>query len=212
MNVRIAAALIAALTATYADAGAPKDSGPKNTPQASLTVAESQGESIVTRLSASIAVNDASTLHRTHYFVNDVSAPVTLTRVAVASRYVGREGYRFEQQGTMTVGPAPIQAIEILHMQFDVFGDHMRTLSHQEVRDYPAGEVISLGGHGTWYASENDVSQYLTSISYVLSVRRADGTVWHANRGAVFAEVSKIIPNLKREAIEPEKRKRESKE
>jgi|HubBroStandDraft_6_1064221.scaffolds.fasta_scaffold1213652_1 hypothetical protein len=61
---------------------------------------------------------------------------------------------------------------------------------------------------GSWTAwSENEVSEYLTCISYVRTVRRADGSVWNADNDAVFGEVSSILPNLSKDVIDPDKPK-----
>lgn len=169
---------------------------------APLQVTKADGGSITTDLGYGIAVNKGSSLRRLGYGIIDPSGPVTALReMTIRTQYKDRS-YAFKCVGE-AVFSKPIAAVEIVHLLFDVFGNHQRSLRNLSVKESPPG--ASLECDGEWYASENDVSEYLTAISYVRTVRLNDGTLWRTNMNAVYKTVQGIIPDLKREAIDPEK-------
>lgn len=118
--------------------------------------------------------NEGSTLQRERILLNIASCPVQLTSTSLRFNYKDR-GLRYEVQTGIRV-QSPITALEIRHVLYDVFGDHMHNLSNVEARDLGAGPSTM---DGTWNAyRDNDVTQHLTTVTFVASVRLADGRTW----------------------------------
>ena len=140
-----------------------------------LQITESDGGSVVTKLGYGIKVNDGSTLQRHWYVLNDPSAPAQLTNAGINTVYressIGGD-YKYVPVGNITA-LKPISAYEVRFLLFDVFGDHMETLSGTTLVDLTGDR--SIAKDGTWRAWENQVSEMLTVIAFVARVRRADG-------------------------------------
>lgn len=85
---------------------------------------------------------------------------------------------------------------------FDVFGDHVRTLSMTEVADLAEGSGKDLTPEWQVF-SENEASEHLASIAYVARVRLADGRVIESEPESVLAEARKISKKLTVEDLEP---------
>ena len=170
-----------------------------------LLVDHSDGGPVVTELGYGIAVNKGSTLHRDWISVNDPSCPVQIL-LGVQPNYVkSKSGYQFVLKGDGKPSQ-PITAVRVISVLFDVWGNHMQNLADTEISDKPADAFFSLPG--TWYASENDVSEFLTSVTYVRYVRTADGKIWSANLAAIskkLAEIQFKISELNLESSQPEK-------
>ena len=179
------------------------DNGP------SLQVTDMDGGSVVTDLGYKIRVNDGSSLHRHWYILNDQGAPVSLSSVGVKTSYrsesYGGE-YRFLPVG-MATPTMPIQAVETRMMIFDIWGNHMKTLTGTQVRDFAAGAPIDLSKSGSWRTSENEVSEVLTVVSFVANVRKLDGTIWTCDVKKVFGEVQRIKVKLSESDLTPEREK-----
>ena len=69
-------------------------------------------------------------------------------------------------------------ALEIRHVLYDVFNQHMRNLSHLEAEDLSESTTIK----GIWRASDSDIREFLTTVSFVARVRLADGSQWVFDR------------------------------
>lgn len=146
-----------------------------------------------------------SSLQRACYNVNEPSGPARLM-LTVETRF--REpAFRFESAGSVTLSRES-RAVEIVVLLFNVMGEHMINLRSLIVADTAAGARVPM--QQRWRATENDAREYLTCIAYVRSVRIEDGSIWRANLDAVYLELRKLIPNLQKEAMEPDKPKRES--
>lgn len=148
------------------------------------------GGTIVTTLSANIRVNEASTLSRSWVVLNDNAAPMSIKGVGVRTVYANRE-YVFRPEGTV-VAQEPIVAFQVRILLFDVFGNHMKTLSGTEVRDLAGSAEFQASEIGSWTAYESEVSRYLTSVTFVSYVRTASGRVWAFDEDAVAAELVAI--------------------
>lgn len=59
----------------------------------------------------------------------------------------------------------------------------MKTLSNTEITDIEGQQDISK--FSIWYASENDVSNYFSCVSYVANVRTKSGILWHFDYKAI---------------------------
>jgi len=148
------------------------------------------GGTVVTELAYNIKVNEKSALHRTWTVLNDLSCPVQLSDAGIKTLFRGRE-YTFNAAGSAKTSK-PVQAFEIRYLLYDVFGEHLRTLSSTEVTDLPADFSFQLGKTGTWRAWETDVSQLLTVAAFVAQVRGEDGKIWRYNQKAIGDELGRI--------------------
>ncbi len=175
--------------------------------QRTLQVEESVGGSVVTNLGYGIQVNKGSSLHRRWFVVNDPTCPIRLSGARIETVYQsGNVGgsYQYRSTGTATLSE-PASALEIRFLLFDIWGDHMRTLSDTEVSDVTG--QIALKGSAGWTAWENDVSELFTVVSFVARVRKADGTVWAYDPASLVREVEKIKVTLTEKELAPEKEK-----
>jgi hypothetical protein len=174
---------------------------------ASLEVADLDGGSVVTDLGYKIRLNEGSSLHRHWIVINDPSAPVKLAGVGVKAAYhaesYGGE-YRYLPAGTASP-KVPIQAIETRLMLFDVWGQHLKTLSSTEVKDFPANSTIDLSKVGNWRTFENEASEMLSVVSFVANVRLEDGTIWTMDTKKILGEVGRIKIRLSENDLTPEK-------
>jgi len=153
-----------------------------------LTVSKKQGSSVVTKLGMGIKVNDGSSLFREQITMNDANCPVQLSDVGVETSY-GSSSYSFKPTGSLTT-KEPIVAYEVIHVIYNVFGEHMKTLSNTEITDIDGQKDFSK--YSSWYASENNVSQYFTCVSYVANVRTKSGILWHYNYKALKEQLGKL--------------------
>ena len=153
-----------------------------------LTVSRSDGGSVITKLSMGIKVNDGSSLKREFITINTTGCPVQFGDIGVTTMY-SDPGYRFKPNGNFGT-TEPIVAYEIHHVLYDVFGAHMTTLSNQDIIDIEGRKEFDR--YSSWYASENDVSEYLVCVSYVANVRTMAGVIWRYNYKDIKAELDKL--------------------
>lgn len=120
-----------------------------------------------------VALNEGSSLIRESILFNEPSSPVKLSSHSTKIIYTDRN-FRFAGNTAIQVS-APIVAIEIRSSLYDAFGQHMKNLSNAEVRDFGTGNAVL---DGEWRAFDNEVSELLTTVTYVARARFADGTQW----------------------------------
>ncbi len=155
-----------------------------------LQIEELAGGSVVTNLGYGIAINKGSTLKRSFYVFNDPGCPVQLQGAGVSTRYNDRN-YSFVPKGELRA-EEPVAAVEIRFLLFDVWGEHLKTLSATEIKDLGVGTSLEIKEIGTWQAWENDVSRYLTSVAFVSRVRTLDGKGWTANTSALLQRAAEL--------------------
>ncbi len=168
--------------------------------QPKLDVSSLDGGTVSTTLGYGITVNKGSSLHRQWFVINDPSWPISLAAAGINTTY--SKEFSFAPTGNITAKEA-ISAFEVRFMIFDVWGNHMKTLSGTELRDIAAGSPFQLASTGSWRAWENDVSHYLTSVGFVAHVRTSAGKAWSADTKAVFHEVEAVKLKLTQEQLEP---------
>lgn len=171
-----------------------------------LLVTELNGGTVVTDLGYGIQVNKGSSLQRRWFTVNDPSCPMQLSGTGIATTYhsstVSGE-YQYQSVGTATIAEA-ITAFEVRFLLFDVWGEHMRTLSDTDVADH-VGEVPLKGS--SWHAWENEVTEVQTVVSFVARVKKQDGTVWDYDPASFLQQLEKIKVKLTEKELSPEKEK-----
>jgi hypothetical protein len=203
-------ALICLPSCSHAQTEKQSRSGSSNTVNR-LTVLQLSGGSNVTNLGYGIMLNKGSSLQRQWYVVNDPSSAMQLTMAGINTTYhsssIGGD-YNYVPSGTGTF-QEPVAAFEVRFLLFDVWGEHMKTLSDTEVADLK--DQIELSKTGSWRAwSENEVSELLTVVSFVARVRKPDGTVWQYDTKALLEQVDKIKVRLTEKELTPEKEKPKS--
>jgi hypothetical protein len=167
-----------------------------------LTLTRAVGSPSEIKLGMGIKVNDGSSLMREHITLNEKSCPLQLSNNGIdavyASSNYSSSGYSFKPVGAINA-LEPITAYEIVHVLYDVFGEHMKSLSHTAVTDLDGQNAFSK--YSSWYASENDVSKYLICVSYVSNVRLKNGKIWKYNLPSVIEELAKIEISFEEEYI-----------
>jgi hypothetical protein len=152
-----------------------------------LNVVKENGGSVVTKLGMGVRVNDGSTLQRDFYTINSAECPLQLQGAGIKLNYSTR--FTFAPVGKV-IPNEKITAYEVHHVLYNIFGEHMMTLSNIVVTDI-AGPT-DLNQYASWYARESSVAEYFICISYVANVRTANGAIWHYNFKAIQAELEKL--------------------
>jgi len=176
-------------------------------PGRNLTIQSNDGGSAVTELAYGIAVNKGSTLHRRWYVINDSSCPVNLGVVGIKPVFKSQQyggSYSFTPVGELTPKIA-LSAVQVIFAQFDVWGNRERNLSATEIRDLQAGQGFEI--EGSWYATENDVSEQLTSAAFVRNAMTADGKIWRADLDKIAALLQTVALKVSASGLESEPRK-----
>lgn len=175
--------------------------------QASLDIKEFDGGPVITNLSSEIAINEGSSLVRKWFVINDSSCPIELTNTGIETLY-HNGSYLYRPSGNLRCRTA-IAAFEIRFMLFDIWEEHMSTLSGTAITDLESGVTLPLrfGVGGPWPASWNGVSVLFIVVTFVAHVRNLDGSVWIYNTAAVREQVESVKLELTEEALSPSKQK-----
>jgi len=154
-----------------------------------ITVTKTEGSPVGAKLVYGKLVNDGSTLKREKMVLNDANCPIQLNDVGIETSY-SDGSYYFKQNGSFTL-KEPITAYELNYMIYDVFGEHIKTLSGTKVIDIERQQELSKTL--SWYASGNDVEIYFICVAYVANVRTKNGQLWHYN----YTGIKEQLDNLK---------------
>ncbi len=166
---------------------------------AGATVTRADGGSITTNLGLGIAVAKNSSLRREWIAVHFRVIPVDLEGTpGVTTLYAN--GYRYRSRFRVTVKDS-IRAVQVNFLTFDIWGNHVRTLSFVEVGDASVGTRELIGEWNLY--SENDVQAHYASIGYVARVRLADGRVMEAPTEPVLEEARKFSSKFTAADLEP---------
>lgn len=178
---------------------------PTSSPSASnALVTRASGGRITTELGFGIAVAKDSRLEREWIAVHEPSLPATLEGTpGVTTTYVRREytgDFRYRADFTVNAKEA-LRAVQVRFLLFDIWGEHVRTLSFEEVSDIPVSTKRVF--EGVWNVfSENDVEKHYASIAYIARVRLADGRVLEAPTAKVVEEARKFSQKFTAEELE----------
>ena len=156
---------------------------------AQITTSKVNGGPVVTKLSLGISVNTGSTLTRDWIVLNDEKCPVQLKDVGINTAYISSD-YRFVPLGSLVLSEQ-IVAYEIHHVLYNVFGEHIKSLENMDITDM-SGTIDLKKSSGTWYATENEISEYYSCVTYVAAVRTAAGVIWRFKPELIKQELSKI--------------------
>lgn len=164
-----------------------------------IQVVKTDGGSVVTKLGINFSLNTGSSLKRSWIILNDTNSPLQLDQVGINSAHSDSE-YRFRAKGNL-VAREPITGYKIHHVLYDIFGDHIKTLNDTEVSDFAGTK--ELNKYASWYASENQVSEYLVCVSFVTTVRTLKGVIWHCDFKAIKEQLNEIEVKYEEEAYAP---------
>jgi hypothetical protein len=156
---------------------------------AQVTTNKTDGGTVITKLGMGIKVNDGSSLTRQWIILNDEKCPLKLNNTVGINTVYNGNGYEFVASGGITV-VEPIVAYEIDFVLYDIFGEHIQTLSCTEINDI--SQPVELGKHSSWYATENQISEYFFCVSYVAKVRTKSGVIWRYDPLQIKQELNKI--------------------
>ncbi len=175
-----------------------------------LVVQEMAGGSMVTNLGYGIQVNKGSTLQRRWFIINDANSPIQLSSTGVQTKYESRQysgDYKYEPSGTAAASHA-LSAYEIRFLLFDVWGEHMQTLSLTKVSDVNGS--FGLSDAGSWRAWESDVRELETVVSFVAHAKTVDGRIWTYDPNKLLRELERVKVKLTEKELNPEREKPKS--
>lgn len=171
-------------------------------------VTRAPGGSIRTPLGYGIVLAKESTLTREWIVVHDPGVPVTfagtpgVTTTWKRAEYSGGD-YQYQAQFTVQANE-DVQAVQVRFLAFNVWGEHMQTLSYEEVADVAKGAKKEITG--VWRVfSENDAEKYYASIGYVSRVRLKTGKVIAAADEPVVEEARRFSTKFSVSDLEPPK-------
>jgi len=126
-----------------------------------------------------VVLNEGSSLEREAVILNDPTCPIQINSASISLSY-SREDRNFLYKGTSQIESLKsVQALELRHVLFDVFGQHLKNLSNFKVQDFEAGNS-ELSGEWRVYP-EGDIGKFLSSVTFIVRVRLEDGTQWVAD-------------------------------
>jgi hypothetical protein len=117
------------------------------------------------------------------------------------SRQYGGE-YRYRSKFAISTKEA-VRALQARFLTFDVWGEHVRTLSFEQVEDIPANARKEFTGEWSLF-SESDVEKHYASIAYIARVRLNDGRVVEAPTQLVIDEARKFSEKFTAAQLEPQ--------
>jgi hypothetical protein len=130
-----------------------------------------------------IIVNEGSSLMRESLIVQDEKLPARITNFEVKIPLNDRS---WEYQISYTVEfDAPVSAVEVRFIPFDIWGEKNTTLSSTSIEDNGIG---LWSDDSKWRASENDAIQHYAMLAYVAQVKMASGEIKRANPDIVVKE------------------------
>lgn len=176
-----------------------------------VRVASSDGSEMKISLGAGIVVNKNSTARKTMHKVIDDKSPVKLVgdqRFDVEFKTGrGSSGEYVYLARAIPATEKDMVAVEVLHVVFDIFGRHIRTLQDVAVADVSAGNSLYHENAGWRISSEAEAGMAHTVFSFVSSAKFKDGTVYSAPIPIILSAIKKMAPAATEEQIYPLKSK-----
>lgn len=173
-------------------------------------VTRTDGGSITTVLSRTIALNPNSSLRREWVAVHERSMPANVMGTpGIETSYKAGDsykagGYQYESKFGITVRE-DLSAFEVRFLLFDVWGRHTQTLSAMQIVDLRVGEHKNEAQWNLF--SENECMAFYASIAFVARVRTKAGRVVEADNSVVLEEARKFTEKFTAEDLEESKRK-----
>jgi hypothetical protein len=131
--------------------------------------------------------------------VNDPTCAVQLLETGIESRYLSGGNFVFRKVGSATARES-ISAVEISLMLFDLWGSHIRDLAVLKVTEISKGAEVPRDSE--WATDGLEVTQFMTSVSYVKQVRTSDGKIWRADTRAILEKLASMQLRISAEDLE----------
>jgi hypothetical protein len=165
---------------------------------------EDDGGSVIVH-TANGVLNQNSSLKRRWLAIDDLSSPVRLSRTGVFPHFDEKEQMQFlVPVGTVSPLQA-ISAIEVRYLLFDVWGQHLRTLSLTRLAD--SSTSVDLRESTRWPAWESEASQLVTVVAFVARVRTADGHVWASDAEKLAPQLQALGLNVTLDDLTPDEQR-----
>jgi len=142
--------------------------------------------------------------------VDDPRLPVAFASVqgVRAVREPLEEKYWYYAKFDVQLTEDSITAWESRFLTFNVWGDHVRTLSYTKVHVVNHNEMALASG--SWYlGSKAEGEEHLASIGYIARVRTNEGKVLHADTELLLREAKRFSEKFTEEDLEPKSPKKE---
>lgn len=152
-----------------------------------IEVSKLNGGSVQVKLGYELPMNKNSSLTRECITFNELTCPIKLHNYIVSSEFYENK-CSFKAKGDIEATEL-IVAYKIEHVVFDVFGEYIATLVSLEVSDISS---LQADNFDLWFADKHQVKSFLTSVSYVSEVRKANGDIWKQNSAALELEFSNL--------------------
>jgi hypothetical protein len=152
-----------------------------------VSVIKKEGGSVVTKLGIGLKVNEGSSLKRERIILNQANCPIQLNDIGVETSFEV-SSFHFKSVGNFTT-IEPVVAYEIVHIIYDVFGEHITSLSNPGITDIEGQKELKSG---SWPTSEYNVTVYFICVSYVANVKTKNGTLWHFNYKEIKEQLDKL--------------------
>lgn len=168
-----------------------------------LEVQSGTGDTVKIDLGYSTFINEKSSLQRRWTIVNDPALPVKIDAAGFkgfSTGYGSAVGYLHRASFDLEAA-APISAVRIITLPFDVWNEPSRPLSLTKLADIGAGLTRVEGEWRTY--DESEASTLLATLSFVESVRLMDGTVMHADLTSILEEARKLNDQVSADDLQP---------
>lgn len=148
-------------------------------------------------------LNGTSSLKRKFFALNNPVLPVTLFEWFGVTATV-RDGRLVYAANVKLKASAPVRAIDVRFLLFDVFGRYVETLQMEVVTDIAAGGEYSE--FADWKVSSTTAAAHFGSVTYIAAVRTDDGRVLETPRELVLVEAAKLFGRVDEKARMPRRK------
>jgi hypothetical protein len=114
----------------------------------------------------------------------------------------------YQGAGILLCTEEHITAFETRHMTFNVWGEHVVTLTCARVTDIEVGKQIRIEPRWQFY-SEHEANEFCGCLSFVARVRVASGEVKRADMTYILREAQRIVERVTASDLEPKPPKKE---
>tara|TARA_B100001121_G_C18631233_1_gene594478 strand:+ start:546 stop:1121 length:576 start_codon:yes stop_codon:yes gene_type:complete len=159
-----------------------------------ITVSKSNGGSIVIDLGYDIKLNEGSLIEREWHTINNSKIPLEIVGDAGINIIYQSRNYSGDYLYKTIFNVLPkddISAFEIIFITFNLWGEKTNNLVMTEVNEFINGMPKTIDASWKIF-SENNASEFHTSLSYVSKVRLKNGKIIRANP----SEIVKVAQNI----------------
>ena len=128
-----------------------------------------------------------------------------LDRAGVFPRFDEKEGTHYLVPIGVVSPKQAISAVEVRYMLFDIWGDHIRTLSVTRIVD--SATHIDFREHDRFPELESEASRMFTVVAFVSRVRTSDARVWSFNREQLIPQIEALDLTLVPDDLIPDEQR-----